>query len=234
MLKPRRKEYSEKEFVEGCIKNDRYCQELLYRKYFDAMIRMCIRYTEDRDIAMEIVNMGFLRVFKKLDKYSFKGSLEGWIRKLVYHSLSEYFKKRSKYLQFIVLEDRDSAIDEYALNKIYEEDLLKLVDKLPPATKEVFRLFAIEGFSHNEIAKRINISEGTSKWHLSTARKKLKKLIQDHKEYKLYAGVTKEKIRKLIRNFGIDPGTRCIKFLIRNCLKILFVVKGKKGIFCCF
>lgn len=188
MFKTRQKEYSERDLVEGCIHNDRYCQELLYRKYFDTMIRMCIRYTEDRDIAMEIVNNGFLRVFMKLDKFSFKGSLEGWIRKLVYHSLSEYFKKHSKYLQFIVLEDRDSSINEHALSKIYEEDLLKLVDKLPPATKEVFRLFAIEGFTHKEIAKRVSISEGTSKWHLSVARKKLKQLIQDHKEYRLYAG----------------------------------------------
>ncbi len=188
MFKTRQKKYSDQDLVEGCIQNDRYCQELLYRKYFDTMIRMCIRYTEDREIAMEIVNNGFLRVFMKLNTFSFKGSLEGWIRKLVYHSLSEYYKKHSKYLQFIVLEDRDTSINEHALSKIYEEDLLKLVDKLPPATKEVFRLFAIEGFTHNEIAKMSNISEGTSKWHLSAARKKLKQLIQQTKEYNLNAG----------------------------------------------
>jgi RNA polymerase sigma-70 factor (ECF subfamily) len=188
MFKTRQKEYSERELVEGCIRNDRYSQELLYRKHFDTMIRMCVRYTEDRDIAMEIVNNGFLRVFKKLHTFSFKGSLEGWIRKLVYHSLSEYFKKNSKYLQFIVLEDRDTSINEHALSKIYEEDLLKLIDELPPATKEVFRLFAIEGFTHNEIAARVSISEGTSKWHLSAARKRLKQLIQQTNEYRLYAG----------------------------------------------
>ncbi len=188
MFKPRQKKYTERELVEGCIQNDRYCQELLYRKHFDTMIRMCMRYTEDRDIAMEIVNNGFLRVFKKLDTFSFKGSLEGWIRKLVYHSLSEYYKKHSKYLQFIVLEERDKPINDHALSKIYEEDLLKLVDQLPPATKEVFRLFAIEGFTHKEIAKRVNISEGTSKWHLSAARKRLKQLIEQTKEYRLYAG----------------------------------------------
>ena len=188
MFKPRQKEYTERELVEGCVRNERYFQELLYRKFFDTMIRMCIRYTEDRDIAMEIVNNGFLRVFKKLDTFSFKGSLEGWIRKLVYHSLSEYYKKHSKYLQFIVLEEKDRSIDEHALSKIYEEDLLKLVDQLPPATKEVFRLFAIEGFTHKEIAKQVDISEGTSKWHLSTARKQLKKLLQQSKDYRLYAG----------------------------------------------
>lgn len=188
MFKTRKKEYSEQDLVKGCIENDRYCQELLYRRYFDTMIRMCIRYTEDREIAMEIVNNGFLRVFKKLDTFSFKGSLEGWIRKLVYHSLSEYYKKHSKYLQFIVLEDRDASINEHTLSNIYEEDILKLIDQLPPATKEVFRLFAIEGFSHNEIADMIKISEGTSKWHLSAARKRLKQLIEQTKEFRLYAG----------------------------------------------
>ncbi len=188
MFKPRQKVYSERELVEGCIRNDRYSQELLYRQHFDTMIRMCMKYTEDREIAMEIVNNGFLRVFKKLHTFSFKGSLQGWIRKLVYHSLSEYFKKHSKYLQFIVLEDRDTSINEHALSKIYVEDLLKLIDELPPATKEVFRLFAIEGFTHNEIAARVSISEGTSKWHLSAARKRLKQLIQQTNEYRLYAG----------------------------------------------
>ncbi len=74
------------------------------------------------------------------------------------------------------------------MSNIYEEDILKMVDQLPPATKEVFRLFAIEGFSHNEIAELVNISEGTSKWHLSAARKRLKQLIEQTKEFRLYAG----------------------------------------------
>ena len=137
---------------------------------------------------MEIVNNGFLRVFKKLDTFSFKGSLEGWIRKLVYHSISEYYKKNSKYLQFLVFEDRDRAVAERAMDNIYVEDILKMVDLLPPATQQVFRLYAIEGFTHPEISKKINISVGTSKWHLAAARKKLKHLISTSNNYRLYAG----------------------------------------------
>ncbi|MEM8908821.1 MAG: sigma-70 family RNA polymerase sigma factor [Bacteroidota bacterium] len=186
MLKP--SEYSEKQLVEGCIRNDRRCQELLYRKHFQTMIGMCLRYTDDREVAMEIVNNGFLRVFKKLDTFSFKGSLEGWIRKLVYHSLSEYFKKNAKYLQFLVFEERDAKIQEDALSQVYVEDILKMVDLLPPATQEVFRLYAIEGYSHVEIAERIDISVGTSKWHLSNARKKLQLLIKNNNNQRLYAG----------------------------------------------
>jgi RNA polymerase sigma-70 factor (ECF subfamily) len=188
MFKTRNHQYSEKEIVEGCVRNERFFQELLYRTHFERMIAMCMRYTDDRDIGMEIVNNGFLRVFKKLDTFSFKGSLEGWIRKLVYHSLSEYFKKHSKYLQFLVFEDHDTSVSANALSNMYEEDLLKMVDTLPPATKQVFQLYAIEGFTHPEIAKRLSISTGTSKWHLATAREKLKQLIKQQSNYKFHAG----------------------------------------------
>jgi len=147
-----------------------------------------MRYTSDRNIAMEIVNTGFLRVFKKLHTFQFTGSLEGWIRKLVYHSLSDYYKKNSKYLQFLVFEERDRSVEEEALSNIYAEDIMKMVEKLPPATQRVFKLYAIEGFTHVEIAKKNSISVGTSKWHLSVAREKLKELIENNNKYRLYAG----------------------------------------------
>ena len=183
----RSKSYTEKELVEGCVRNDRRCQELLYKKYFAKMMYMCLRHTQDRDIAMQIVNNGFLRVFKKLDTFEFKGSLEGWIRKLVYHSISDYFKKHSKYLQFLVLEERDDSIDEKALTNMYVEDIMNMVDDLPPATKQVFQYYAIEGFTHVEIGKKMGISDGTSKWHLATARKKLKEMINLNSQTKRHA-----------------------------------------------
>jgi len=186
MLEPSK--ISEKELVDGCIRNDRRCQEMLYRKYFSRMMSMVFRYTDDRETAMEIVNNGFLRVFKKLDTFAFKGSLEGWIRKLVYHCLSEYYKKHSKYLQFLVFEEKEERIEEQSLSNLYVEDILRMVDELPPATAEVFRLYAIQGFSHMEISKQVNISIGTSKWHLSTARKQLQTLIVNNNNFKLHAG----------------------------------------------
>lgn len=171
---------TEKELVEGCVRNDRQCQEILYRKYFPTMLRMCMRYTDDRDKALEIVNNGFLRVFKKLHTFSFKGSLEGWIRRLVYHSVSDYFRSNKQKIRFLDLEDRDDAVEQTALDKLYVEDILKLVDLLPPATQQVFRMYAIEGYTHVDISKELGISTGTSKWHLSSARKKLKELIRNN------------------------------------------------------
>lgn len=184
----RKKKYTDEELVKGCVQNDRFFQEQLYRKHFARMMGMCMRYTSDKDEAMTIVNNGFLRVFKKIDLFSFKGSLEGWIRRLVFHSLSDYFKKKSRQIHFLNLEDRDAPLRNEGLENLYEEDLLVLVDELPPATKEVFTQYAIEGYTHKEIGKNLNISEGTSKWHLANARKKLKQMIHSSNEMKDYAG----------------------------------------------
>jgi len=183
-----RKTYTEKELVEGCVNNDRRFQELLYKEHFHTMMGMCMRHTGDRDVAMEIVNIGFLRVFTKLHTFGFKGSLEGWIRRVVYHCLSDYYKKNSKYLQFLVFEERDAKVQEEPLSNMYAEDIMKMVDLLPPATQNVFRLYAIEGLTHVEIAKKENISVGTSKWHLNAAREKLKTLLKKNNNYRSHVG----------------------------------------------
>jgi DNA-directed RNA polymerase specialized sigma24 family protein len=85
--------YTDEELIAGCLQNDRHFQEVFYKRFFPTMMRMCRRYTQDPDEAMTIINNGFLRVFKKLDTYSFKGSLEGWVRRLVFHSLSDFYRK---------------------------------------------------------------------------------------------------------------------------------------------
>ncbi|MEM9884434.1 MAG: RNA polymerase sigma factor [Bacteroidota bacterium] len=174
-------DYTEKEVIAGCIRNERSFQELLYRQHFATMMGICMRYTKDRDVAMQIVNNGFLKVFKKVDTFSFKGSFEGWIKRIIYHSVSDYFRTSSKKLHFLILEDRDEPIRAEALENLYFEDIMKMVELLPPATKQVFVLYAIEGYKHQEIATKVGISEGTSKWHLSAARKALKQLIEQHK-----------------------------------------------------
>ena len=188
MAKPA--QFTERELVEGCVRNDRFFQEMLFRRYFPAMIRMCMRYAKDQDTAMEIVNTGFLRVFQKLDTFAFKGSLEGWIRRLVFHSLSDYYKKKenNSSIHFLDIEDRDAPVRANAISNLHFEDIIKLVDMLPDATREVFYLYAIEGYSHKEIGERLDMSEGTSKWHLSVARKKLIDLIQKFYNFNYHAG----------------------------------------------
>ncbi len=172
-----KKTYTDQELVEGCTANDRRTQEVLYRRFFPEMLRMCLRYTRDEDTATEIVNNGFLRVFKKIHTFAFKGSLEGWVRRLVYHSMADYYRDNARYLHFLVLEERDQVVHERGHEGFFEEDILRAVRTLPPTSQEVFRLYAIEGYSHAEIAENLHMSEGTSKWHLSTARQKLRDLL---------------------------------------------------------
>ena len=167
----------ERKLVEGCVNNDRRSQEKLYRKFFPTMYRMCYRYAGQEEEALEILNAGFLRVFTKLHTFSFNGSLEGWIRRLVFHSLSDYYRKNDRKLRFLPVEDWDAPTEASPLQNLYFEDMVSLIDKLPKATREVFWLYAVDGYTHVEIGERLGISPGTSKWHLSNARQKLKKLV---------------------------------------------------------
>ena len=139
---------------------------------------MCMRYTKNRELAIEIVNSGMLKVFQKLHTYKFAGSLEGWIRRVVYHSMSDFFRKKENNLRFLEIEDRDEPIAAKATDNLYLEDVMKLVDELPPATQRVFRMYAIEGYNHREIGEVLGISSGTSKWHLAEARRLLKAKIE--------------------------------------------------------
>ncbi len=176
----------DKILIQACIKNDRRGQERLYRKYFGKMMSYTMKYAHSRDEGLEIVNLGFLRVFKKVHTFAFNGSFEGWIRKLIFHAIADFYKKQSKQLYFLELAETNNDSHDHTLEKFYAEDLIKLVDYLPAATQNVFRLFALEGYSHKEIGNELGISIGTSKWHVSEARKKLKKLIYQEPELKDY------------------------------------------------
>ncbi|HPQ22210.1 MAG TPA: RNA polymerase sigma factor [Saprospiraceae bacterium] len=163
--------------IEGCKGNDRKSQEQLYRYFFPPMMTLCMRYCKSEEEAITILNNGFLKVFKKIDTYHFNGSFEGWVRRIVFNCLSDYFRKENLRLKFLILEDYNATIPAESIEKLYEEDLLRLIKKLPSSSAEVFILYAIEGLSHKEIASKKQISEGTSKWHYSEARKKLRELI---------------------------------------------------------
>jgi len=169
--------------IKGCKANDRRSQEELYRTFFDKMLAMCRRYTQDEDQQISILNDGFLKVFKKIDTFKGEGSFEGWVRRLVFSSLSDYFRKENKYLKFMIFDTPDSELPSESEESLYYQDIIKLIDRLPEKTKDVFHKYAIEGYTHKDIGAELNISEGTSKWHLSEARKKLQELLRARKIY---------------------------------------------------
>ncbi len=166
--------------INGCKANERSAQELLYKRYYGKMMALCLRYTGNRDDAMEVLNMGFLKVFKSLDSYRSDGSFDGWVHRIIYHSVIDKLRSRMKEMKTVEV-DGDLAvptIDSSSIQKLYVKDLMDLMQELPESTRVVFNMFAIEGYKHNEIAGMLNISEGTSKWHVNQARTILKQRIE--------------------------------------------------------
>lgn len=174
------------DLVARCLKNDRRAQKELYVMYFSTMMNTCMRYTRDKEQALEVLNDAFLKVFTELKKFKGEGSLEGWIRKIVFHTSIDHVRKNTSYKKSIELDvEVDHEINEEALSNLTSEELLQVIDTLVPATKNVFVLYTIEGYNHKEISQLLNISEGTSKWHLSNARKQLQEKLKKTGEYLL-------------------------------------------------
>ena len=165
--------------IDGCKKNNLKSQEQLYRNFYRVMMLLCLRYTKNEKDAMEVLNTGFYKVYKNIDRYNPSvASLYTWIRTIIINSCLDFIKVKDKQL---VPEELNQAIavdlPPDVFIKMSAKEILQLVRQLPTATQAVFNLFVIEGYSHKEISELMSISEGTSKWYLSEARKILKQLI---------------------------------------------------------
>jgi RNA polymerase sigma-70 factor (ECF subfamily) len=142
------------------------------------MMALVRRYIDQEMQAEEVLNNGFLRAFQKVAQYTFQGSFEGWLRKIVFHAVSDYVKQNMKYNQKIVLVEKDYCVQKDHADRLYYNELLELVQTLPNGTRAVFNMYVMDGLSHKEIGKVLGISEGTSKWHLSEGRRVLKEKIE--------------------------------------------------------
>lgn len=167
--------------INGCKLNDRKAQELLYRNFYRAMMTICVRYTKNEADALEVLNTGFYKVYKNIDKYDAKkATLYTWIRTIVINSCLNFIKSRETKSAWKELDQAASVhLSPDVFGKMNAGEILKLVRALPPATQAVFNLYVMEGFNHKEIGKLLGISDGTSKWHLSEARKILQELIKN-------------------------------------------------------
>src|SRR6185437_7298922 len=152
--------------------------ERLYKLFYPKMMAMVRRYIDQNMQAEEVLNNGYLRAFQKIQQYTFQGSFEGWLRKIVFHAVSDYVKQNIRYSEKVVLVEKDQYVHKDHAERLYYNQLLQLVQTLPDATRAVFNMYVLEGFSHKEISKMLNISEGTSKWHLSEGRRLLKDKIE--------------------------------------------------------
>lgn len=164
--------------LEGCRRNDRACQEKLYRRYAGTMMDTLRRYTSDRDTALHILNNGFLKAFQKIEQYAHHGSFEGWLRKIMTNTVAEHFRNNRHNPKVIITSELPEQIAKYDGHQPLEyKDLLALLQRLPPATRMVINLFLIEGYTHKEIADMTGISIGTSKWHVAEGKKLLQRML---------------------------------------------------------
>jgi RNA polymerase sigma factor (sigma-70 family) len=189
------KSLTEEELLEGCRKGKASAQRGLYDRLAPKMLGVCLRYIRDREEAEHIMIGGIVKVFEKLDQFKSEGSFEGWVRRIVVNDCLMYIRKnRNMSLESdieTVSDHPDLSVMEDSLS---QEDLLKLIGELPVGYRTVFNLYAIEGYSHAEIAEQLNISENTSKSQLSRARKWLQTKLADIEkelENKITNGSTK-------------------------------------------
>ncbi|PKP21266.1 MAG: RNA polymerase subunit sigma-70 [Bacteroidetes bacterium HGW-Bacteroidetes-21] len=173
----------EKEIIDGCRKSNRRAQKMLYQSYAAKFLGICLRYAKDRQEAEDVLQDGFVKIFKRIDQYSGAGSFEGWMKRIMVNTaITNYRQNLKRYNQIPVeaLAENDTECTPEDFEYTYEE-LLKVVQSLPPGYRMVFNLFAIEGYPHKEIGQMMGIDVTTSKSQYSRARKILQKKLLELK-----------------------------------------------------
>ncbi|MCF8416596.1 MAG: sigma-70 family RNA polymerase sigma factor [Crocinitomicaceae bacterium] len=164
-----------------CVKGNPRAQRMLFDRFSSKMLGVCLRYAKDSEQADDILQDGFVKVFTKLKDFKNAGSLEGWIRRVMVNTALDQIRKNGKTLGDVSVEDVQYKIEnnDHIAEQLMAEDLLKLINSMPDGYKVVFNMFAIEGYTHNEIADTLGISESTSKSQYSRARAYLRERISD-------------------------------------------------------
>jgi len=166
------------QLIKGCMKQDRRCHKKLYKAFYGFSMGICLRYTGNRDEAAEVMNQGFFKVFTNIESYDMRLPFKGWLGKIMRNVSIDFYRAKLKIAYTEDLEKADYVSDGESVDKnLHYNDLLAMVQQLPNAYRIAFNLFAIEGYSHDEIASMLNISPGTSKSNLHKARQRLKQMI---------------------------------------------------------
>lgn len=175
--------YNERDLIEGCIRGDRKMQRELYERFAPKMYGVCLRYAGNAEEAEDILQEGFIKVFRKIASYRGEGSFEGWIRRIFVNTAIEYYRKKI-YLQPITEHEENTVEGKYlsVLDNLAEKDIIKLVQQLSPGYRTVFNMYVVEGYTHKQIADLLGISEGTSKSQLSRAKQILQEMVQTYIE----------------------------------------------------
>ena len=171
----------EEELIKGCINEDQACQKALYQKFSGLMYAVCLRYAKHKAEAQDIMQDGFIKVFDNISKFSFNGSFEGWIRRIMVNTALNYYRKSSSHKEQLGIEEhQEEATEPMANSNLGEKELMIIIQQLPEGYKLVFNLYAIEGYSHKEIGEMLEITESTSRSQLSKARKWIQNILEKY------------------------------------------------------
>lgn len=170
---------SEYDLITGCLSGDRRMQEELYQRFSPKMYAVCLRYAGKAEDAQDILQDGFVKIFKNLQMYRGDGSFEGWIRRIFVNTAIEHYRKQVNL--YPVTENHENLLETTelsAFDNLSMKDMMKMIQELSPGYRTVFNLYVIEGYSHKEIASMTGISEGTSKSQLARAKGVLQNMIK--------------------------------------------------------
>lgn len=166
------------QIIDGCIEQDRHSQELLYKKLYGFAMKICLRYADNKYEASDVLNEGFFKAFTNIEKYDKSWPFKAWLSKIMYNASIDYYRTNLKWNQLVGLEKSDIKVNEVSVeHKLDYEDLLKTIQRLPPTYRIVFNLYAVDGYSHEEIAEMIGITASTSRSNLHKARVKLQEML---------------------------------------------------------
>lgn len=167
----------------GTLKSDRKCQELLYKQFYSYGMSICLRYTANRDEAVEVLNDGYMKVFLNIGHYDPQKSFTSWFRRILINTAINYHKKNIKHNHQVLEKIPDPPNSEQnALDDLSYQEMIQIIQTLPLAYRTVFNLYVIEGFTHEEIAAMLHISVGTTKSNLSRARANLRNMLKRNHE----------------------------------------------------
>jgi RNA polymerase sigma factor (sigma-70 family) len=176
---------TESDLIQGCINGERRMQEELYSRFAPKMYAVCLRYAGKAEEAEDILQEGFIKIFKKLSSFRGEGSFEGWIRRVFVNTSIEHFRRKN-YLQPVTEKEESTIEGKYlsVLDNLAEKDIMNLVQELSPGYRTVFNLYVVEGYTHKEIGDMLGISEGTSKSQLSRAKVILQDMVRKYLDQK--------------------------------------------------
>lgn len=170
--------------IEACRKNDRRAQEKMYEWCYVKLMPTCMRYHRNEEDARSILNLSFVKICKNLDKLKEGTPFEAWVRRITMNTIIDEFRKNKNYLQLVDAKETDreleihvTSVENGVWSKLEMDVLMGLLKRLPDVSRKVFNLYVIDGYTHKEIGNMLEISDGTSKWHLSNARKLLKEMV---------------------------------------------------------